>query len=150
MERGGSLDGVELTLLVRWILIVGTRRTVPPSLIFVGSLCQVVTLVSGNRLLELDILRMEALIFLLETLGHGLKSDVTFDLALFVELDACLKLSKLRLLALSEGALRDSFRLYQVSTSRFKSTDRSPIPVLDAPTVDIRYLNPNRLSITED
>jgi hypothetical protein len=109
MERGGCLDGVELTLLVRWILIVGTSGcVVPPSLIFVGPLCQVVTLVSGNRLLELDILRMEALIFLLETLGHGLKSDVTFDLALFVELNACLKLSKLRLLALSEGALRDS------------------------------------------
>ena len=50
---------------------------------------------SGNRLLKLDILRTEAVVFLLETLRCVLESDVTFYLALLIELDACLKLSKL-------------------------------------------------------
>jgi len=64
-----------------------------------------ITLVCSNLFPELDIVGTEALVFLLETLGYGLESDVTFDLSLLVELDACLKLSKLRLLALSESAL---------------------------------------------
>ena len=59
-----------------------------------------------NRLLMLRILGTEAVILLLETLGYGLKGDVPLDLALFIELYACLKLRKLRLLALSKGALR--------------------------------------------
>jgi hypothetical protein len=67
-----------------------------------------ITLVSGNRLLKLDILGTEVVVFLLETLRYVLEGDVTFDLALLVELDACLKLSKLRLLAFSESALRGS------------------------------------------
>jgi hypothetical protein len=70
MERGSSLDGVELTLLVRWILIVGTNgRTVSPSLIFVGLPCRMTTLICSNLFPELDILCTEALVFLLETLG---------------------------------------------------------------------------------
>jgi hypothetical protein len=68
-------------------------------------LWQVVTLISGNHLLELGILSTEPVIFLLETLGSSLEGDVTLDLALLVELDARLKFSKLRLLALSESAL---------------------------------------------
>jgi hypothetical protein len=106
MERRSSLDGVELTLLVRWILIVETcGRAVSPPLIFVRLSCRMITLIRSNRFPELDILGTEALVFLLETLGYGLESDVTFDLSLLVELEACLKLSKLRLLALSKSAL---------------------------------------------
>ena len=62
-------------------------------------------LICSNLFLELNILGAEALVFLLETLGYGLESDVTFDFSLLVELDACLKLSKLRLFALSESTL---------------------------------------------
>jgi len=69
-------------------------------------LWQIVTLISGNRLLELRILSTELVIFLFETLGGSLESDVALDLALLVELDARLKFSELRLLAFSESALR--------------------------------------------
>jgi hypothetical protein len=82
--------------------------TVPPSLILVGLLCLMITLTSCNRLLKLSILGSEEVVFLLETLGYSLEGDVTLDLALLIELDAGLKLSKLRLLAFSEGALRGS------------------------------------------
>lgn len=58
-----------------------------------------------NCLLILRILGTEEVVLLLETLGYSLKGDVPLDLALLIELYACLKLSKLRLLALSEGAL---------------------------------------------
>jgi hypothetical protein len=56
----------------------------------------------------LGILGMKAIIFFFKALGHILEGDITLDLALFIELDACLKLSKLRLLALSEGTLGGS------------------------------------------
>ena len=98
MEQGDSdsLHGVELTLLVRWTLVVGTSgRGVPPSLIFVRLSCQMITFVCGNLLLEMDILGLEALVLLLETLGYGLESNVAFDVPLLIELDACLKFSKL-------------------------------------------------------
>lgn len=58
-----------------------------------------------NCLLVLRILGTEAVVLFLETLGYSLKGDVPFDLALLVELYACLKFSKLRLLALSKCAL---------------------------------------------
>jgi hypothetical protein len=64
-----------------------------------------ITLTSCHRLLKLSILGTEAVVILLETLGYILESDVTLDLALLIELYACLKLCKLRLLAFSEGAL---------------------------------------------
>jgi hypothetical protein len=64
-----------------------------------------ITLTSCNRLLKLSILGTEAVVFLLETLGYSLEGDVTLDLAMLIELEACLKFSKLRLLALSKGAL---------------------------------------------
>jgi hypothetical protein len=64
-----------------------------------------ITLICSNFLLELDILGTEALVFLLETLGDVLESNVPFDLSLLIELDACLQFCKLRLLALSESAL---------------------------------------------
>jgi hypothetical protein len=53
----------------------------------------------------LGILGVKTVIFFFEALGHILEGDVTLDLPLFIELDARLKLSKLRLLALSEGTL---------------------------------------------
>jgi hypothetical protein len=52
---------------------------------------------------------MESVILLFETLGYALDGDVTFNLSLLIELDACLKLSKLGLFALSESALGGSF-----------------------------------------
>lgn len=51
---------------------------------------------------------MESVILLFETLGYALDGDVTLNLSLFIELDACLKLSKLGLFALSESALGGS------------------------------------------
>lgn len=87
-------------------MIVKTNGgTVPPSLVFVGLLRLMITLTSCNRLLELGILSTKTVVFLLETLRYSLEGDVTLDLALLVKLDARLKLSKLRLLAFSEGAL---------------------------------------------
>lgn len=87
-------------------MIVNTDgRTVPPSLVFVGSLGLMITLTSCNLLLKLSILVAEAVVFLLEALGHSLQGDVALDLALLIELDAGLKLRKLRLFAFSEGAL---------------------------------------------
>jgi len=53
----------------------------------------------------LRILGTESVVLLLEMLGYGLEGDVPLDIALLIELYACLKLSKLRLLALSKGAL---------------------------------------------
>jgi hypothetical protein len=41
----------------------------------------------------MNVLHAEVFVFLLETLGCGLESNVTFDLALLVELDPCLELS---------------------------------------------------------
>jgi hypothetical protein len=87
------------------VIVETNGRTVPPSLIFVGLLCLMITLTSCNRLLELSILSTETVVFLFETLRYSLEGDVTLDLALLVELDARLKFSKLRLLAFSEGAL---------------------------------------------
>ena len=52
---------------------------------------------------------MKPVILLFETLGHALDGDITFNFTLFIELDACLKLSKLGLFALSESALGGSF-----------------------------------------
>lgn len=52
---------------------------------------------------------MESVILLFETLGYTLDGDVALNLSLFIELDACLKLSELRLFALSECALGGSF-----------------------------------------
>jgi len=97
-----------------------------------------ITLISGNRLLKLDILRTEVIVFLFETLCCVLESDVTFDLALLIELDACLKLRKLRLLALSESALRGSSGYTKLACHASKVPTKIPIPVLDAPTVGIR------------
>jgi len=64
-----------------------------------------IALTNCDRLLILRILGTEAVVLLLETLGYSLKGDVPLDLALFIELYACLKLRKLRLLALSKCAL---------------------------------------------
>jgi hypothetical protein len=83
-----------------------------------------ITLTSCNRLLKLSVLGTEAVVFLLETLGYILEGDVTLDLALLIELYACLKLSKLRLLAFSKGALCGSSGDNSISMSRFKSTDK--------------------------
>ena len=58
-----------------------------------------------NYVPKLSILGTEAVILLLETLGYSLKGDVPLDLALLIELYACLKLRKLRLFALSKGPL---------------------------------------------
>ena len=109
-----------------------------------------ITLISGNRLLKLDILRTEVVVFLLQTLRCILESDVTFDLALLIELDACLKLRKLRLLAFSESALRGSSGYTKLTRHASKVPTTILIPVLDAPTVGIRHLNPNCLNITEN
>jgi hypothetical protein len=87
------------------VVIETNGGTVPPSLIFVGPLRLMITLTSCNRPPELSILGTKTVVFLFETLRYSLEGDVTLDLALLVELDACLKLSKLRLLAFSEGAL---------------------------------------------
>lgn len=106
--------------------------------------------ISGNRLLKLDILRTEVVVFLLQTLRCILESDVTFDLALLIELDACLKLRKLRLLAFSESALRGSSGYTKLTRHGSKVPTKILIPVLDAPTVGIRHLNPNCLNITEN
>lgn len=63
-------------------MIVETNgRTVPPSLIFVGLLCLMITL---NRLFKLSILDTEEVVFLLETLGYSLEGNVTLDLALLI------------------------------------------------------------------
>lgn len=67
-----------------------------------------ITLISCNRLFKLNVLGAEEVVFLLETLGYRLEGDVTLDLSLLIELDAGLKLGKLRLLAFSKGALRGS------------------------------------------
>jgi len=48
-----------------------------------------------NCLFILRILDTEAVVLLLETLGYSLKGNVPLDLALLIELYACLKLSKL-------------------------------------------------------
>ncbi len=64
-----------------------------------------VTLTICNCLHKLRILGTESVVLLLEMLGYGLEGDVPLDIALLIELYACLKLSKLRLLALSKGAL---------------------------------------------
>jgi hypothetical protein len=81
------------------------ERTISPSLIFIGHWCLMIALAICDCLLILRILGTEAVVLLLETLGYSLKGDVPLDLALFIELYACLKLNKLRLLALSKGAL---------------------------------------------
>jgi hypothetical protein len=87
-------------------MIVKTNgRTISPSLIFIGLWCLMIALIICNCLLILRILGTEAVVLLLETLGYSLKGDVPLDLALLIELYACLKLRKLRLLALSKGAL---------------------------------------------
>lgn len=87
------------------MIVKANGRTISPSLTFIGLRCLMIALTVCNRLLMLRILGTEAVILLLETLGYGLKGDVPLDLALFIELYACLKLRKLRLLALSKGAL---------------------------------------------
>ena len=81
-----------------------------------------ITLTSCDRLLKLSILGAEEVVFLLETLGYSLEGDVTLDLALLIELDAGLKLSKLRLLAFSKGALRGSSGSTQLAyrTSKYR------------------------------
>lgn len=87
-------------------MIVKTNgRTISPSLIFIGLWCLVIALTICNCLFKLRVLGTETVVLLLEALGDSLKGDVPLDLALLIELYACLKLSKLRLLALSEGAL---------------------------------------------
>jgi hypothetical protein len=95
-----------------------------------------ITLICSNFLLELDILGTEALVFLLETLGYVLESNVPFDLSLLVELDACLQLSKLRLLALSESALCGSSSKTTLARQARNAPTELP-PVLDAATVGI-------------
>ena len=80
-------------------------RTISPSFTFIGLWCLMITLAICNCLLILRILGTKAVVLLLETLGYSLKGDVALDLALLIELYACLKLRKLRLLALSKGAL---------------------------------------------
>ena len=60
---------------------------------------------------------MESVILLFQTLGYALDGDVALNLPLFIELDACLKLSELGLFALSESALGGSF-IAQNETSR--------------------------------
>lgn len=62
---------------------------------------------------------MESVILLFETLGYALDGDVTFNLSLLIELDACLKLSKLGLFALSESALGGS--VLDASTTGIRS-----------------------------
>jgi hypothetical protein len=110
MERGSGPADIELGFLVRrivrWIMIVKTNgRTNSPSLIFIGLQCLVIALTICNCLLVLRILGTKSVVLLLETLGCSLKGDVPLDLALLVELYARLEFSKLRLLALSKGAL---------------------------------------------
>jgi hypothetical protein len=77
-------------------MIVKTNgRTIPPSLIFIGLWCLMIALTICDCLLILRILGTEVVVLLLETLGYSLKGDVPLDLALLIELYACLKLSKL-------------------------------------------------------
>jgi hypothetical protein len=95
--------------LARGIFIVNiTRLIVSPSLAFVSLLRQQLTLISVNLLLKLSILRIKAIIFFFEALGRILEGDISFNLALFIELDARLKLSELRLLTLPESTLSSS------------------------------------------
>lgn len=87
-------------------MIVKTNgRTISPSLIFIRFWCLVIALTICNYLPKMLILGTETVILFLETLGYSLKSDVPLDLALLIELYACLKFRKLRLLALSKGSL---------------------------------------------
>jgi hypothetical protein len=51
---------------------------------------------------------MKEIIFFFEALGRILEGDISLNLALFIELDARLKLSELRLLTLSESTLSGS------------------------------------------
>jgi hypothetical protein len=87
------------------MIVKANGRAISPSLIFIGPWFLMIALTICNRFLILRILGAEAVVLLLETLGYSLKGDVPLDLALLIELYACLKLRKLRLLALPKGAL---------------------------------------------
>jgi hypothetical protein len=87
------------------MIVKTNRRAISPSLIFIGVWCSMIALTICNRLLMLRILGTKEVVLLLETLGYSLKGDVPLDLALLIELYACLKFGELRLLALSKCAL---------------------------------------------
>lgn len=87
------------------MIVEANGRAISPSLIFVGLWCLMIALTICDCLLMLRILGTEAVVLLLETLCYSLEGDVPLYLALLVELYACLKISELRLLALSKGAL---------------------------------------------
>jgi hypothetical protein len=101
------------------------RLVVSPSLAFVSLLCKQLTLISVNLLLKLSILRMKAVIFFFEALGRILEGDISLNLALFIELDARLKLSELRLLTLPESTLSGSFGYTKSASLHSKNTDRT-------------------------
>ncbi len=74
------------------MIVKANGWAVSPSLIFIGLWCLVIALTICNCLLELRIFSTEAAVLFLETLAYSLERDVPLDLALLIELYACLKL----------------------------------------------------------